>query len=250
MNQNNNKGNNNSDPSDEINGKKIEQLLEMNNIKSSNQLVLESIKSLFPWGGTEKKNTSTNSNETVEKNKTGKSTVQFSKKSMRVLKILFFIMLSLIISIILALSKDTIVRFSEIVTFLNEIQLALLGITFTGFAFFQAILSDVLLERMFMRNIMAKKDGNLFTSINNSFYFLMVLYVLCIFINVLAILFLKSVDNNWVLTENDGVNMFLSGCIMTVYLFFQLLVIYQIKYFMYNLLKTFNGSIVDKLMSK
>ena len=126
--------------------------------------------------------------------------------------------------------------------------MALLGITFTGFALFQAILSNKLIQTLLCQKTNDSKSSNLFVKVNNSFYYLIVLYVIGIFINIVLLLFLKIVDSSWVLfPDNLLLNELICGILLFAYFYFNFFVLLELKYFLFNLFRLFNTSIVSKV---
>ncbi|MBP1042388.1 hypothetical protein I6N95_15315 [Vagococcus sp. BWB3-3] len=203
-------------------------------IKSSNQIIKLSFISLFK-------------DFTIKYDKKKhKSKISFFKDYRLMYAI--FLLIAVMFSYILSDSSLTIVKLIDIVEFLNNILISLLGIVFTAYALLQAVLSKDVLLSLLTSKANSKKghrlEQNNFTKINNGFFFLMVLYIIGIVINSLLFVFLKSVDEDWHLKLPQLVNVFLSSIILSFYFFFNLLVIWEIKHFIFNIFHILNVGII------
>lgn len=199
------------------------QLEDFNSLKSSNQLIKASISSALP-------------------------NFKSNKLKNEIIKFLIAALFSCGFSFFLATSTKTITKFDNILEIINNLEVALLGITFTGFALFQAILSNKLIQTLLCQKTNDSKSSNLFVKVNNSFYYLIVLYVIGIFINIVLLLFLKIVDSSWVLfPDNLLLNELICGILLFAYFYFNFFVLLELKYFLFNLFRLFNTSIVSKV---
>lgn len=207
----------------------LQQLDNLNSIKTSTKLVIESFKDLLPVN---KKNWENHW-----------------------LKFLIFFLLSGTIAFFVVNSKYTVKKCIEIIETSNNVELALLGIVFTAFAFFQAILSDKVLESLFVakRNkkseTMSKCGDTLFIEVHKGFYFLIINYVVNVFVNCLLLFFLNSCGNKWVLFLNITLDNFLCWFLVMLYLYITLLVVFEIKYFIFNLFSLFNLSTIIRTVN-
>lgn len=204
--------------------KLIEQLETLDTLQSSNDLIKKSVSSL--------------------------NALSFRNKKFRI-KNLIFLLVSLIIALLLYFGQNTIENTIYLFELFNSLDIALFGITFTGFAFFQAILNDKLIEGLLLKSSSVKKDSNAFVVINNSFYYLMTLYFISIVANSLLLIICKISDSSWGLFSiSKDLTSIISVTILLIYMYFNSLVIWEIKYFLYNLFNIFNSSIIARIFEK
>lgn len=197
----------------------INQLQELNSIKSSNMLMKKSLLDLLPTKGKDKEK--------------------------QWLKLIFLTVFSLAIVYNISYSTDEIATIKSIVSIINNIDLVLLGIVFTGFSLFQAIVNKNVLKSFFMFDSGSEEHSdsnhstsNSFVQLNQSYYFLMSNYVFNIFINVPLLLLLSSISKTYMklLLLNFE---FIINILLFFYLLLSSLIIYELKYFLFNLFSVF-----------
>ena len=197
----------------------INQLQELNSIKSSNMLMKKSLLDLLPTKGKDKEK--------------------------QWLKLILLTVFSLAIVYNISYSTDEIATIKSIISIINNIDLVLLGIVFTGFSLFQAIVNKSVLKSFFMFDSGSEEHSdsnhstsNSFVQLNQSYYFLMSNYVVNIFINVPLLLLLNSIPK-------IDMKLFFFHCecfvkiLLFCYLLLSSLVIYELKYFLFNLFSVF-----------
>lgn len=163
----------------------------------------------------------------------------YKLKKSNLLKCLVFGILCAILSYAIGVSNDTINIFTSIVDTTLSIVLALLGIAFTGYTFFQALINGKLIELLISgRN--QKINKNNFTEINESFVELMMLYISITIISFFLKIFCASVDGGLWLTKNLTINNMLAMLGSFVYLYISVMAIWHIKSFVYNIFQLFN----------
>ena len=148
----------------------INQLEKLNSIKSSSMLMKKGLLDLLPTEGKDKKK--------------------------QWLKFFLLTIFSIVVVFNISNSKDKVSVIKSIVSIINDIDLVLLGIVFTGFSLFQAIVNKSVLKTLLNFDSSSKKGSNSkdsFVQLNQSYYFLMSNYVVNIFINVPLLLLLNSI---------------------------------------------------------
>lgn len=193
----------------------IDQLEKLNSIKSSSMLMKKSLLDLLPTEGKDKKK--------------------------QWLKFFLLTIFSIVVVFNISNSKDKVSVIKSIVSIINDIDLVLLGIVFTGFSLFQAIVNKSVLKTLLNFDSSSKKGSNSkdsFVQLNQSYYFLMSNYVVNIFINVPLLLLLNSIPK-------IDMKLFFFHCecfvkiLLFCYLLLSSLVIYELKYFLFNLFSVF-----------
>lgn len=162
-------------------------------------------------------------------------------------RFLVFILISLVLSFLIAWSVETIQLFINAVQVLNTATIGLFGIVFMGYAFFQALINDDLL----MRLLSIKKQGDdkesKLQESNEYFAKVMILDILAIFINILIIIIFSSIEKNlfFILWGNVSNNI-ITTLVISLYLYFSLNVVWEMKCFVFNLFQLFNAHAATK----
>lgn len=166
-----------------------------------------------------------------------------------IFRILIFTFIALAIAVSLALLNETNSKIIKVIELINSVDLVILGLVFTGYTLFQAILKKELLRTL----LASDEDSNqtsTFVRVDRSFYYLMSLYFLNICLNILGLIFLIIVGGKWVLIPH---NILLSNAFFVIisvpYLTYSLLVIWEIKFFIYNLSELFNLNIKQLMLN-
>lgn len=201
----------------------FDSLISINSISDSNHILIESFKSLLP-----------SSKESFKK--------QF-------IKYLIFLIFSTIVSLSLSNSQSIVLTFLPIVEFINNIIIAMLGIVFTGYALFQAVLSEKII-RLLLSTRDVVRGGQVktrFERLNNSFFFLIVLYSFTIILNLLIFMVLNTIDFDLVNRfGNEILMIWLTRTFFLFYFFYCLILIWSIKSFIFNLFSLLNSSVILK----
>lgn len=154
-------------------------------------------------------------------------------------KCLVFGILCAILSYIIAASNNTLDVFPDIADCVLGIVLALFGITFTGYTFFQALLNGKMIELLISgRN--EKVDKNNFTELNESFVCLMMQYIFIAVISFFLKIFCLNIESGFWLTKYLLINNLLAMFVIFVYLYISVMAIWYIKSFVYNIFQLFN----------
>ena len=163
----------------------------------------------------------------------------YKLKKNNFVKCLVFMALSAILSYGIGMSPNTVSIFQEIVDLVLNVTLALLGITFTGYTFFQALINGRLIEVLVTVQNEETGDDN-FNQINGSFVKLMMLYIFVITISFFLKIFSVGIDSDFILTGNMFVNETIAIVGIGIYIYFSVMAIWHIKSFVYNIFQLFN----------
>lgn len=156
---------------------------------------------------------------------------------------------SLVVSICLKNNNATFTTFINIVELLNTIVLALFGIVFTGYALFQALVDINMLERM-----LTVKGGKTAVQISNEYFLnVMLLDIFCIILNTGLLILLKVFPIELLNYGNSGVVLISVILLFCVYFTTQILAIWEMKSFVFNVYQLFNiyaGSKAVEILKK
>lgn len=163
---------------------------------------------------------------------------------------LFFSIISLVATILFFYQKEKMEHISALVSYANDILLGLLGIVFAGYALFQASLSDRLIKSMFVRSKNEMADSNKvslkYTKLNESFFELMLLYVIAITLNIVIFLVLNNGDIfiSWLYVHIH----LLLYLFLFLYILFFISVLWELKFFIFNLYSLINASVANEIL--
>lgn len=163
----------------------------------------------------------------------------YKLKKSNLFKCLVFGFFCAVLAYVIGISNDTINIFASIVDIVLSIVLALLGIAFTGYTFFQALINGKLIELLISGRNQETNKSN-FTEINESFIELMMLYIFITVISFFLKVYCTSIDSGLWLTPNLTINNILAMLGIFVYLYLSVMAIWHIKSFVYNIFQLFN----------
>ena len=133
--------------------------------------------------------------------------------------------------------EDTITLVYSWIETIIGVMLALMGIVFTGYAFFQALINDNLL--MYMLLASDGKKSKLQES-NEYFAQVMMLQFVCFFVDLIIWLVMTILPSNWVAFDNQNVNILISGILIGMLMILNLECIWETKSFIFNIFQLFN----------
>ena len=146
-----------------------------------------------------------------------------------------------ILSSCVAISKDTVNVFCDIVQSINDIILALFGIIFTGYALFQALIGKEMLRRMINSTVgTGKEEKSKLQEANELFAEVMTLDFICVITNIVLIIIGKCIPSDAVLFERMWLNNLLAGLGIGFYFYVVALTLLEVKSFIYNMFQWFN----------
>lgn len=148
------------------------------------------------------------------------------------------IIISLVPAGIIAFSTDTIELFGKAIDSINTIILALFSIVFTGYVFFQALMSKELLKRL----LVVSTENKTMLQINNEYFVnIMMLDILAVIINIFLMLIFKSIPNNFYIFKDIYTNNIIAFIGLWTYLSLMILIIWEMKSFVFNVFQLFNA---------
>lgn len=135
-------------------------------------------------------------------------------------------------------SNHTISSIINIIEVFKDLTITLFGIVFSGYALFQAFCSKELITKML---IYKAKNKNLFQEYNLSFFLLSKLYLAMIIINIVLLMILDNIPQNYELPFfSSYTNNVLTTIFLTLYTFFSIYSILEIRSLIYNIYQAFN----------
>jgi hypothetical protein len=163
-----------------------------------------------------------------------------------------FGVISAISAALIGVSKDTIDLFYKAISNLNNIILYLFAIVFTGYALFQALMNNDLLKRLLTTEGKSANSSKDPTSNNETgksklqesneyFVKIMMLMVTAIVINSLLLLLVGSLPKDFFLPLSNAFNNALATIFIWVYFVYMILIIWEMKSFVFNMFQLFNA---------
>lgn len=161
-----------------------------------------------------------------------------TKKDLK--KVGFICLASAIPAALVGCSEDTIVIFRNSVERINDVLLAIFGIVFTGYVFFQAMINNELLIRM-INDKVEKKSGEIskLQETNEEFVYLMMTCAISIIFNLFLLLCFGAVPDDFVVLNNGVYNNIIAVILLCVYFSFNFYVMCEIKSFIFNIFQLF-----------
>lgn len=153
-------------------------------------------------------------------------------------------MISLITSFFVGVSLDTISIMVDSTQTILDVMLALFGIVFTGYAFFQALINDELLVRLIKDTVKDESDGKEKCKLqesNESFVQCMMLNILAVLISLLLKIIINSIPSDFLLSDYTWLNNMLSIVVISIYFYFIVTIIWEVKSFIFNIFQLFNA---------
>lgn len=157
-----------------------------------------------------------------------------------------FLVICILMAFSIGYSKDTVVIFNDIVDIVLTIILALFGIAFTGYTFFQALINGKLVELLMSGK---GKNTNKFAETNESFVKLMMVYIALITISFLLKIISLFITEDFIFV-NLGLSNILASLGILVYLYVSLVAIWHVKSFVYNIFQLFNMHAIQEYLDE
>ena len=161
-------------------------------------------------------------------------------------KIILFSMM-IIPSYLSSHSYNTVVLFGDISEILLNVFIALLGIVFTGFIFFQALLNDELL--LVLVSTKDQKNGKIkLEEININFVKLMMLYIVAVGVSLLLTIAVPCIPQDFMLFENEKICNAIAWLLIQIFYLFTAELIWRIVSFIRNIYQLFNAYAVSRIV--
>lgn len=156
-------------------------------------------------------------------------------------------LISVVFALIIGFSNNTVSILKDFNSTLSGLILALFAIVFTGYTFFQVLISPMLLQRLLQLEL---ENGDSYLKDSN-IYFMHVMNInICIIvIDLFVTLVLFIMPDNFCLFNIMLVNELVCCVLLFVYLYFNIYCIWEIKSFVFNLYQFFNLSASENALS-
>ena len=161
------------------------------------------------------------------------------------LRKLVFIFGEILISFIIANSIETVSIIKDISGYIGQIQVGLVGIVFTGYALFQALIGDSLL--LFLLSLEENEKSKLEES-NESFISLVIVQIIAVLIDFLFYVVMCSVSAEWHLTNSNIINVMLSVIGVVSLFYINIEAIWEMKSFIFNVYQLFNAHAMSRVI--
>lgn len=166
----------------------------------------------------------------------------FKPSKSNIISLIVLFLFSLVPAAIISCGENTVSSFLVSVDLALNVMLGLFGIIFTGYAIFQAILNEKLLIKMLQETKgEGDKEESLLQLSNESFVGLMLLTIFGIIVSFFLKLILGGIEVEFSLFSSEFVNESCSAVLCTIYFFFNAVVIWEMKSFVFNIFQLFNA---------
>lgn len=154
----------------------------------------------------------------------------------------------LIPSYLICCSSSIVTLFGSVCNIMLNVFLALFGIIFTGFVFFQALLNDRLLIMLITTKAGGKrKEKSKLEEINNNFVSLMMLYIIAIIISFFLNIIIPCIPTDFILMPNVKISNLLAWTLILVFYMFSGELIWRVLSFVRNIYILFNAYAVSRI---
>ncbi len=177
-----------------------------------------------------------------------------SKKN--IVSFIIIILIGILPAGLISYSIDTIKMTKAAIEVIGGVVLALFGIAFTGYAFFQALINKELLIWMLEDDKDNKdnkdkddKSKSRLQNMNEYFAEVMMLQGLSIFISLIVRVILIALPENWAATNFNLLNIIISLIVLSFYFSFNFLTVWELKSFIFNIFQLFNAHAGAKVLS-
>lgn len=146
-------------------------------------------------------------------------------------------------------TSDTVVLFGEICNIMLNVSIALFGIIFTGFIFFQALLNDELLVMLIITKTKKKGMGkSKLEEVNTNFVSLMMLYIVAVIIDLFLSITIPSIPHDFMLFQSINFCNILAWILIQLFYMFSAELIWRIVSFIHNIYQLFNAYAVSRIV--
>lgn len=160
------------------------------------------------------------------------SEIKLNKKS--TVQYMVSITLAAIVAYVIVYKSDTVELFTNAVDVINDTSLALIAIVFGTYSIFQALMTDTVMWTLLL------SKNNLLNVSNKSFLHLIILFLIEIIMNIVLLIIMPAVPNEFCILDNLVIANLLAFILMLMYFGFCFLLFYEIKNFAVNLYQMFN----------
>ena len=150
---------------------------------------------------------------------------------------LIFGIIEVTVAFIMAKRTDTIGLTENVLQVVITVMLAFLAVVFTGYAFFQALINDKLLVSMIATG---DNKNNKLSEANIYFAEVMIFQIGCMLLDLLVIVFMIVLPEDWTLLSNNMLNEALAAIGISLLLYCNVESIWEMKSFIFNVFQLFN----------
>lgn len=150
--------------------------------------------------------------------------------------------ISIMVATFVGISKETVSVMVDTTQAVLDVMLGLFGIVFTGYAFFQALINKELLIRMVINVSNYDKEGakSKLQETNESFVECMMLNLIAIIVSLLLKIIINSMPEDFIFFSKLEVNNIVATFFISLYFYFILIIIWEVKSFVFNVFQLFN----------
>lgn len=160
---------------------------------------------------------------------------------------IIFTLLEGMIALHIAYDLNTISVVKDIFGYIGQIQVGLIGVVFTGYALFQALIGDQLMLYLLTSDGDGDKKSKLEES-NESFIYLIIVQIIVVLIDFLAYIIMSAMVENWCLTSINILNILIAAILIAVMLYMNIESIWELKSFIFNVYQLFNAHAVSRVV--
>lgn len=160
------------------------------------------------------------------------SEMKFNEKSKA--QYIISVGIALPLSYVIAFTGETVPLMSKSIEIINGAALAIIAVIFGTYSIFQALMTDSVMWALL------KSENNLLNISNKSFLNLVMLYWTEITFNIVMLISLNVIPNDFCLLESLVVTNFLAFIFIAIYFVYCFLLFYEVRNFAVNLYQMFN----------
>lgn len=145
------------------------------------------------------------------------------------------IIIGIFLGVWVSYNDNAVITFIESVELINNIMIAFIAMEMGAYALFQALLSSELVYSLY------KHDSKMLKKSNSSFLGVILLFWICIMINILLLIVMRVVKVDWCLTSNSVINNIICSFFLAFYYAFNFRVMFEVRNYAINLYKVFEA---------
>lgn len=158
---------------------------------------------------------------------------------------ILFIFVETIIAIVIAHDLKTVSIVKDIVGYIGQIQVGLIGIVFTGYALFQALIGDKLM--LYLLTSEENQKSKLEES-NESFIYLIVVQIIAMLLDFSIYAVMAAVSKDWHLTKYNILNECIAILGIEFIFYLNVEAIWELKSFIFNVYQLFNAHAMSRVV--
>lgn len=162
-------------------------------------------------------------------------------------KIIMYV-ICLFIAYLTSHSYNTVELFNNVCNVMLDVFIALFGIIFTGFIFFQALLNDELLVMLITTSTKKKSMGkSKLEEVNTNFVYLMMLYITAIIVSLILTIIMPCISKDFAMFSNIKLCNFLAWMLTSIFYIFSAELLWRVLSFIHNIYQLFNAYAVSRI---